>query len=196
MNYKVAQKYDANKVINYLKNEKMTSTRIKDCLFSFYRFEKGMFVASEVPFRFNISDIVLANKDFTQFIEIEIKISKADFLNDFKKQKYQEEKLGIEYPFHKFYFCVSLDLKDFCLQYLTENNLPYGLLTLDNYPVWLNNKPLMRNILTIKKAKKMTNESVEAKQRFTSAFLKRITSELANLHEQKYFDDSILDNLK
>jgi hypothetical protein len=64
---------------DFLSNEKITSERIKDSFFYIYRFNKGMFVASEVPFRCNISDIVCCDKSMKTFIDIEIKISKYDF---------------------------------------------------------------------------------------------------------------------
>lgn len=72
--------------------------------------------------------------------EIEIKTSKSDFLNDFKKKKSKHGRLS-EKPssvlgkvgVNKFFFAIPLDAdwKDFAEAYLKENYPYYGLLGCD-----------------------------------------------------------------
>ena len=78
---------------------------------------------------------VVAIKD-GRLWEFEIKTSKADFLNDFKKGYYS----GPEYCKHKmiadgvgpskFWFVVSPDIVEFAKEYLDANYKKYGLMTI------------------------------------------------------------------
>lgn len=119
---------------------KLNSNIIKSLLFEYFRFKKGFLgVTTEMYLTANnIEDFIAFNKD--EVVSVEIKISKSDFIADFKKKKYS----SFEMRCHKFYFCVPFSLKEFVLDYLKGHNMnSYGVLVVnDNL-----------NIIVAKKAK-------------------------------------------
>lgn len=85
----------------------------------------------------NYEDFVAFKKD--EVVCVEIKISKNDFVQDFKKAKFTLDEMNR----HKFYYCVPIILKDFVINYLKEHNkTKFGVLALDEH----------LNIITAKKA--------------------------------------------
>jgi len=180
-----------NNIEEFLKTEKITAERIKDSFFYIYRFTRGLFVASEVSYKGNISDIVLSTKDFSRYTNIEIKISKSDFLHDFEKDRYKLEKSGITYPFHKFYFCVPSSLVSFALNYLNLNYKEAGLIECTN-SCFDSKNPLIRSLHVVKKAYTLVSESIEDVKNFKYTFILRLTSELANEKLKKYKEFKIL----
>lgn len=107
-------------------------------LFSYFRFKAQLNCVTQV--RCFYDDI----EDFLAFDEnkiccVEIKISKQDFLCDFKnKAKHKSENL-----YDKFYFCVSRDMVDFTLNYLKQNGYNrYGVIYIDKDEVKFAKKAL------------------------------------------------------
>jgi hypothetical protein len=106
---------------------KLSSKEIKTKLLHFYRFRKRYkFIATEAG---KLESDVLVS-DEKEILEIEVKISLADFKNDFKKKKHGIYKNPTAYyksflP-NKFYFCVPQDLVKEVLPFL--KGTPYGLL--------------------------------------------------------------------
>lgn len=111
-------------------------------------------------------------EDFIAFTEneiicIEIKISKSDFLRDFKtKDKHKSS------PNHdKFYFCVSEEIAAFVDEFVRENYPSYGVLVATS-----------DGIKSIKQAKKVVPSY---KRNFRSLVL-RMSSELANIRVKEF----------
>lgn len=147
-------------LIDKAKNE-LTSKEIKTLLYSYCRSKRGYIgVMTEYRnfFDYNyeeIDDFVAFNEK--EIIAVEIKISKNDFLADFKKKKHDllkevinhrfyKKNKGLDYMlpkgiyYHKFYFCVNEDLKNFTEDYINENAKYAGL--------WV---AVDKNIVAIKK---------------------------------------------
>lgn len=111
------------------------STKIKYALLQHFGFKKGYYVCTELSYAAGIADVFCINKHIEKndIIDIEIKISKADFLNDFKHKEFKhamfknmiERNVYINnYP-NRFYFCVPDYLTEFVEMYLKENKLDY-----------------------------------------------------------------------
>lgn len=123
---------------------KLNSNIIKSLLFEYFRFKKGFLgVTTEMYLTANnIEDFIAFNRD--EVVSVEIKISKSDFIADFKKKKYS----SFETRCHKFYFCVPFSLKEFVLGYFKEYRNEFNM---KSYGVLVVNDDL--SIIVIKKAK-------------------------------------------
>lgn len=112
-------------------------------LMKYFRYEKGMvFVCSE---GINCSDINAINDKC--LVEVEVKISKADFRREFeaatlnngnywKEKKHQfyahPEQAFSSYKIpNKYYFCVPDEMAAWAMEYLKDKNPKYGLLAYD-----------------------------------------------------------------
>ncbi len=113
--------------IKEAKKEKLNSTQIKLVLMEYFRYKKQYIgVVSEYAHYCDEIEDIVAFKNFDIAV-VEIKISKSDFLKDFKKPKHSLNCNKIWYS--HFYFCVTEELKDFALRYLKENGYKhYGIL--------------------------------------------------------------------
>jgi hypothetical protein len=102
----------------------MESSYIKACLSAYFRFSKQChFIATEVG-RFN-ADFLTVKKGM--MTEVEIKVSKADLNNDFKKQKHQiYEQNASPWTPNYFYFCVPPELVDYAVAKCVDK--PYGVM--------------------------------------------------------------------
>lgn len=112
------------------KQSKLDSARIKLLLMEYFRYKKQFFgVVSEYRHYCDEVEDFVAFKNFDIAV-VEIKISKSDFLADFKKPKHTP---AYQWWYSHFYFCVTEDLKDFVLEYLKENGYKnYGVLIANN----------------------------------------------------------------
>lgn len=142
----------------------LTSKEIKSLLYSYCRSKRGYIgMMSEYRNLFEygyeeIDDFVAFNE--REIIAVEIKISKNDFLADFKKKKHDllkkvinhrfyKKNKGLDYMlpkaiyYHKFYFCVNEDLKDFAEDYLNKNAKYAGLLIATNDNIVAIKKPML-----------------------------------------------------
>jgi hypothetical protein len=108
---------------------------------SFYRFKKGYLCCSELSYSQGIADVIAINDITGEVIEIEIKISKSDLLNESKHKKekhqkfveaalYDETSDPIICP-NKFYFAVPSYLIDDTKEYCLATNKDYGVLEFD-----------------------------------------------------------------
>ena len=142
----------------------LTSKEIKNLLYSYYRSKRGYIgVMSEYRNLFEygyeeIDDFVAFNEK--EIIAVEIKISKADFLADFKKRKhtllkevinhrFYKKNKGLDYMlpraiyYHKFYFCVSQKMQEFASQYIKDNARYAGLLVAVDDNIVAIKKPML-----------------------------------------------------
>lgn len=119
--------------------ETSLTRHIKEHLLLFYRYERAMIAVQECM----DMDIVVCDKDFTTFTEIEIKVSASDLRNELKKDKHKHNKCNY------YYIIVPLSLKDEAIQIAEKLNKNYGvMLFIDG---------VFPSIKTIKRAKKMTS---------------------------------------
>ena len=179
----------------------INSDYCKAALFSYLRFTgKSYLFASECG-HYN-SDILAVQKN--KLIEYEIKISKTDFKNDFKKEKHEKFEMSIEqlqytltkmtennassyeiksiktdfiYIPNQFYFTVPTELVPFAKGYLEAENSKYGLIEIRgrSYP-WIQ-KPIV-----VIKAQDLHDRPVQKIVQKT--ILSRMGSELANFGQK------------
>lgn len=185
--------------------------KIKYCLLQQYGFKKGYYVCTELQYSLGIADVFCISKNYKkrELIDIEVKISKADFLNDFKKKelKHQQFKQLIEESIDetrtpmKFYFCVPHELTEFCLQYLNEKKFDnYGLI--EYYEVYTNysNKKnvldLDRCLKVIKRAKKFNSPSLMDYETMKSFMLNRLRNENIGFHKVLAWGGGRYDSIK
>lgn len=109
---------------------KLDSARIKLALMEYFRYKRQFLgVMSEYSYYCDEIEDFVAFKNF-EIAVVEIKISKGDFLADFKKPKHSPT---YQHWYSHFYFCVTEDLKDFVLEYLKDNGFKhYGVLIANN----------------------------------------------------------------
>jgi len=166
----------------------MGSKYIRAALFSYLRFGRRCpYVASEVG-GFNADVCSIYNK---KLVEYEIKVSMRDFKVDFKKPKHnwlgpvsqglvkiEDLKAAGTWLPHEFYFVVTPDLLDQVLAYLVDNPIYGVMLAVPKTTAW----DLREAIQVVKKAKRI--HDAEIKQIVYSAFLYRMSSELAGFHSK------------
>jgi len=145
---------------------------IKARLLKHYRFEKGYYVGQEVEQK----DIFAINKELTEAIEVEIKVSKADLQNELHKSKhYISHQLNRP---TKYYFCVPPELEESTREIIQKlNKNEYGIIDANTL-----------NIL--KRAKHIDNKLVH---KMLPILCKRLSSDVANKYNRMLH---IEDNLK
>lgn len=158
------------------KQSKLDSSRIKLLLMEYFRYKKQFFgVVSEYRHHLDEVEDFVAFKNY-EIAVVEIKISKSDFLADFKKPKHAP---AYKWWYSHFYFCVTEELKDFVLRYLKENGYKnYGVLVANNG----NGKPYISTARPAKKSEKskifrlgvFANEN----RYFLESFIRRVSSEM------------------
>ena len=125
----------------------------------------------------------------TSLVEVEVKISKTDFLNEFdgksKVKAYKHKVLNEEIKPKKgyivpnyFYFCTTNELKDFILDYINTYYPKYGLLICDEHRQF-NRRSY---IYCAKKATKIHDNKTSTKT-FEKIY-KRLSSEVISLREK------------
>ena len=120
----------------------VTSNVIKCAIMSFYRFKKGYLCCSELSYGYGIADVIAINDKTGEVIEIEIKISKSDLLNEGKHKEakhkaLKESELYEDNPYptytpNKFYFAVPTYLVKEAKEYCLGMNKDYGVLEFDS----------------------------------------------------------------
>lgn len=159
---------------------------IKLQLMKYFRFDKQYtFVCSEC---INYSDINALNED--NLIEVEIKISKNDFLNEFNGESsnktLKHRVLGGDLSPSKYYlipnlyyFCTTPALAPFIEKYLRDNNYKnYGLLVCNEK----RNFNKQSHITCVKKPRKIHNK--KPSKNVWNIISKRVQSEMINLKEK------------
>lgn len=102
-------------------SKKLNSSDIKLILGHYFRFQKGFWGCVTECNLYDKEDFI-AFKD-NEIVCCEVKISKSDFVADFKKPKWKGSM-----PYNRFYFAVSPELKEFALNKingLIQNNALY-----------------------------------------------------------------------
>ena len=164
----------------------MNSNYIKLQLMKYFRYDNGYhFVCSEC---INNADITAI--DSKKLIEVEIKVSWNDFLNEFNEKsrnKTLKHKVyeSLEKPYtnyvipNYFYFCVTKELQHKCYEYLNEHKPKYGLLVVEDYKYRKSSY-----IKSIKPAKKLHDNKPSVKTWIEIG--KRVQSEMIGLKEKQY----------
>lgn len=159
----------------------LTSSKIKALLFSYFRFKRHYLgVLSEYQFFYSddIEDFIAFKDD--EIVCVEIKVSKSDFLADFKNK--QKHKNGLSH-IDKFYFCVTEELSDFAKDFLEKSYPAYGLLVARNIKG--------SEIMVAKTAKRLRKKLMYHQHIFSGSnnalrdsLILRMSSELANLRSK------------
>lgn len=161
-----------------LKSDDKLSTKIKAALFKRFRFELNYSLcASEVNFcgKWGIEDFVAAKySKNTELIFVEVKISKSDFLADFKKPKHRL--IPTASKCQKFYYCVSENIAEFALDYLKANYPAYGLMVYKDSEI-----SVIKNAKNLKTPK--TSSNLPMGYTDIHLLLLRMGSELASLRQ-------------
>ena len=150
----------------------MDSSYIKACLSAYFRFSKQTSIIA--------TEVGMFNADFLAFkkgilTEIEIKVSKADLNNDFKKQKHQVyEQNASNWTPHYFYFCVPPELVEYAVAKCVDK--PYGVMAVKESDTRL---PFKERVRVVKRAKKMNNNITSRK--VINYIVARLASEMSNL---------------
>ena len=172
----------------------LNSSIIKALLFEHYRFHRQMLGALTEVYAMgnNYEDFVAFKRN--EITAVEIKISKSDFLADFKKKKYFSTK---PFRFHKFYFCVPQSLESFVREYLAQADVnvrdksKYGLLVIDNdlNVITSKNAQLLRqreNIFAIDKNAEHWNKNSFVLENFAYYLIQRMSSELTLIKMKEF----------
>ena len=170
--------------LSSFKGRKLTDF-IKLQLMKYYRFDRQFtLVVSE---SINNADITALSDKL--LIEVEVKISKEDFLKEFngkswvKTQKHQRYNSGKTYKKYiipnYFYFCTTKELAPFIKQFLKDNGyINYGILLCNEKRLF--NK--RSHIETYKQGSKLHKENIT--ERVADKVQKRLQSELITLKEK------------
>lgn len=153
----------------------MESTYIKACLSAYFRFKRQTScIATEVG-TFNADFIAVGRGGF---LEIEIKVSKADLNNDFKKSKHQIYESKKNHPWcpQQFYFAVPEDLVDYAIAKCVDR--PYGILAIRDCTK-SSNRSWMDRVRVVKRATKLHNNPIAPKVK--NIIYSRLASEMTNL---------------
>lgn len=165
--------------------------KIKTALLHYLRYTRQCFVATEVSYLYGIADVVYIPKKKEDVNEIEIKVSKTDFLKDFIKKEHKHECLQSNNRIiNYFYFCVPITLKEFALEQLKD--LPYGLYVFEEK--WKHKNKLQEQlelqecITLVKKATVLCKEKSIKFNELKDNIALRAMSELATLYKLQYYN--------
>jgi hypothetical protein len=119
-----------------------TTQKMKTALLHYLRFKRQAFVATEVEYGLGPADILFIPKRESKVYEIECKISKEDFLNEWRKKEHKHNYLipNNNLKINYFYFCVPKELSEFALEQILQRNLPYGLMIFEEKWVKYSNR--------------------------------------------------------
>ena len=189
-------------------NKKITSWEIKTALIHNLILKKGMIAATEVSYMMFQADVLAYPKyEKNKLLEIEVKISKSDLSNDFKKKEMKHKLLlsgndniikELDIP-NYFYFAIPFELIDSCQQILKEQNkLNYGIMVYSDYGIikneqskWvLTNKKIdsiKDRILIIKPARKIFTPDIKVSSMIERNIFFRLMYQQCNYLKEKYF---------
>ncbi|TLD83930.1 hypothetical protein LS70_003740 [Helicobacter sp. MIT 11-5569] len=148
----------------------MNANEAKLLLQEYFRYKRKFIgVVSEYSFTLDeIEDIVAF--DDKEIIVVEIKISKSDFLKDFKKHKHTY----FDKSYHKFYYFVPNDLLDFVLEYLKKADGSYGVLSVNTR----NEVYIAKSAKTLKGSKYLLSVFHYSEYAKLKSLIQRMSSEL------------------
>jgi hypothetical protein len=168
--------------------------KIKTALLHFLRYSKQSYVATEVWIAHWIADVLYIPKKKQEVREIEVKVSKADLLNDFIKKEHKHKQLLTDQftlkPINYFYFCVPEELKEFALEQLKDK--PYGLYIFKE--IWKKKNSLQEQLdLTeciecVKNPKQLLNSTPKNFEQIKTDICMRAMSDLATLYKLYYYN--------
>ncbi len=170
----------------------MNSKHLKCALLSYFRYKRQYICVDECNSGFNEQADVLVDTG-TLFLEIEIKVSKADLCAEKNKTKHKAFKgdyinkfnmhVKPEWGANKFSLCVPEELKDYALKWIEEVNPKYGLI------IYLNNSRVWEDRLQFVKNARFIHKEYNEKKRII--MMDRLASALANSYanEIKLIED-------
>ena len=174
----------------------MINTRqMKTALLHYLRFKRQSFVATEVCYGHSIADILFILKKDKNVYEVECKISKGDFLNEWSKKEHKHKILeGVcNMSINYFYFCVPKEMEEFALAEIEKHNANYGLMVFEEK--WSNSRKKgkqeleLTDCITVKKvAKNLLKEENTYYDRLKDEIALRSMSELATMYKESYYN--------
>lgn len=175
---------------------RITSHTIKTGLLAYYRFKCGaQAVSTELSTGIGIADIVVINRD-SEVIEIEVKTSKADLLKEATSksikhiimERVSDPQIAIPQSYvnarpHRFYFCVTEDLREDAIEFTARLNPKYGVMV-------FNHSTLPQESITIAKpSHKLHNEDVS--KFYFEYIMKRNSNELTTFYIDEYWEKEV-----
>lgn len=167
-----------------------TTQLMTTALLHYLRFKKQSFVATEVEYGYGPADVLFIPKKEQKIYEVECKISKNDFLNEWKKKELKHKMLHTKINY--FYFCVPKELSQFALEQINNKNLPYGLMVYEEKWVKYSNQSKMKlelseSIVILKHAQNLKKEENKFFNAIKESISLRAMSELASLYKEKSY---------
>lgn len=156
---------------NRVDPEKFNANQCKNVLMSYFRFKRGYpYVATE----YLNCDFVAANS--VEWIEVEVKISWADYCAEWNKKKHRQGGLSIyrkaKYAPNRKYFAAPPSLAQRIANDCAENHLEYGVLS-----IWTEEYiTFVRRATTLHKEQPTCNT--------LDGIISRVTSELITLRRK------------
>ena len=165
--------------------EKITSKHIKAALLANFRFVKQYPIIATEAGAYQ-ADVIALNPLINKYIEVEVKISKSDLLNDLKKLKHHYYKINQgDFIPHQFYYCVPAELVDTALEMIKD--LPYGLIKHRGLKYHRNCRMTEKAVVIIKRAKKLHDGKIQDDVRVTIEH--RMASQLAQYAIKEMLND-------
>ena len=170
----------------------MTTTKhLKTALLHYLRFKRQSYVATEVDYNIGIADVLFIPKKDKKVHEVECKISKSDFLNEWSKKEHKHKILQTKNNFflNYFYFCVPKELEEFALEQIKDK--PYGLMVFEEN--WLHKNKLqekldLENSIVVRKiAKDLLKEDNTYYERLKDLICLRAMSEVATMFKEQVY---------
>lgn len=169
-----------------------TTEKMKCALLHYIRFKRQAYVATEVNYNVGIADILFIPKNGKKIYEVECKISKSDFLNEWKKKEHKHSILQNKANFflNYYYFCVPKELEEFALEQIKD--LPYGLLVYKEQWYYKNKLEerleLSDSVVVVKTAKDLVpNEENTYYEKLKDLICLRSMTEVATMYKEKVY---------
>lgn len=170
------------------------SWKLKEAALNYLRFEKQMpWIATE--FGNYSADVIGANSE--RMIEIEVKISKSDFMHDFQKPKHHYYvNSRNELPSWRaaipnlFFYLVPVFLEVIVVETVVAKDLKYGVMVYDSEPSIENGHGVIR---VAKRAKRLHEKVPEHST--LEAIARRMSSELVGMYRLRNRFENLFDTV-
>jgi len=164
---------------------------MKAALLHYLRFKRQAYVATEVGYGLGIADVMFIPKKDSKVHEVECKISKSDFLNEWKKKEHKHSILTTKNNMvvNYFYFCVTKELEDFALEQIKDK--PYGLMIYNE--LWTHKNKLQEklwleeSITIVKKAKNLIEGENTYLEKIKDLIVLRSMTEVATMYKEQCY---------
>lgn len=168
-----------------------TTSKMKCALLHYLRFKRQAYIATEVNYNLAIADILFIPKRTNKVTEVECKISKSDFLNEWIKKEHKHKILQTESNIYLdyFYFCVPKELEEFALEQIKDK--PYGLMVYKEF--WAHKNKLEERLLleesivVVKNAKSLLTEKNEYVEKMKDLICLRSMTEVASMYRESIY---------